>query len=60
MSKTAAKKWSVWVGGVEVNDYYLTKEHAQDIAFDYVDDDYDDVVIMDTDGNEERVTKVTS
>ena len=40
------KKYSVWVGGVEVNDYYLTKEKAEDLAFEYKDDGYDDVHII--------------
>lgn len=37
--------WSVWAGGVEVNDYYLTLEQARVIANIYKDDGYDDVVI---------------
>jgi hypothetical protein len=43
------KRFSVWVGGVEVNDYYLTEKEAKDLAFEYEDDDYDDVVIADND-----------
>ena len=35
----------VWVGGVEVNDYYVTKERAEEIAEYYRKDGYDDVVI---------------
>jgi hypothetical protein len=37
--------WTVWVGGTEVNDYYLTKEKAERLAQLYRDDDYDDVVV---------------
>lgn len=38
-------KWTVWVGGVEVNDYYLTKGKADSIAFDYITLGYDDVIV---------------
>ena len=36
-------KYTVWVGGVEVNDHYLTHEQALALAYEY--DDYDDVQI---------------
>ena len=39
------KKYSVWVGGTEVNDYYLTYERATEIYQEYVDKGYDDTVI---------------
>jgi hypothetical protein len=39
------KIWSVWVGDVEVNDFLLTREEAEDLAQEYIDDGYDDVVI---------------
>ena len=39
------KIYTVWVGGVEVNDYLLTKEDAEYLAQEYIDDGYDDVVI---------------
>lgn len=39
------EKWTVWVGGIEVNDYYLTKEEAEDLAQEYEADGYDDVQI---------------
>ena len=39
------KKFTVWVGGVEVNDYYLTKKEAENLAEEYRNDGYDDVVI---------------
>jgi hypothetical protein len=38
-------KYTVWVGGIEVNDFYLTKEQAEDLAFEYEQDGYDDVCI---------------
>jgi hypothetical protein len=39
------KKYTVWVGGVEVNDYYLTKEEANNLALEYKNNGYDDVII---------------
>lgn len=44
------KKYSVWVGGCEVNDYYLTKEQAEDLAEEYKADGYDDVEIEEVEG----------
>ena len=32
------KKFSVWVGGTEVNDQLLTREEAENLAFEYEDD----------------------
>jgi len=40
-----SKKYVVWCGGVEVNDYYLTKQDAEKLAQTYIDDGYDDVVV---------------
>lgn len=40
--------YSVWVGGVEVNDHYLTREAAATIAEEYSNDGYDDVCITAT------------
>ena len=37
--------WTVWVGGGEVNSYLLTKEEAEDIARDWKDKGYDEVVV---------------
>lgn len=37
--------YTVWVGGVEVNDYLLTLEQAESIAKNWIDDGYDDVQI---------------
>ena len=42
---TNKMKYTVWVGGTEVNDFYLTKEQAEDLAFEYKQDGYDDVCI---------------
>ena len=36
-------KYTVFVGGVEVNDYLLTKKEADLLAFEYKIDGYDDV-----------------
>lgn len=37
--------YTVWVGGVEVNDHYLTLDRAKMLAFEYQIDGYDDVII---------------
>ena len=39
------EKHSVWVGGVEVNDYLLSRQQAEELAEEYKADGYDDVVI---------------
>jgi hypothetical protein len=36
------KTYSVWVGGVEVNDYYLTKQEAETLAAEYRAQGYTD------------------
>ena len=38
--------YSVWVGANEVNNYYLTKQDAIDLAEEYEDNGYDDVYIV--------------
>jgi hypothetical protein len=38
-------KYTVWVGGIEVNDCLLSLEKAENLAFEYREDGYDDVVI---------------
>ena len=40
--------YSVYVGGLEVNDYYMTKSEAENLASQY-DVDYDDVAIIQID-----------
>jgi hypothetical protein len=37
--------YSVWVGGSEVNDYELSLAQAELLAQEFIDADYDDVVI---------------
>ena len=37
--------YTVWVGGVEANDFYLTKDEAQAVADDFILEGYDDVYI---------------
>jgi hypothetical protein len=46
------RKFSVWVGGVEVNDYYLTEIQANSLAKQYCDQGYDDVLIEELEGEE--------
>ena len=40
-----SKDYTVWVGGVEVNDYYLSKKEAVKLSEIYEDRGYDDVVV---------------
>lgn len=37
--------YSVWCGGVEINDYYLTKLKAKTLMKNYIDKGYVDVNI---------------
>jgi len=37
--------WTVWVGGGEVNSYYLSETQAKDIAQAWIDKGYDEVVV---------------
>lgn len=46
-------RWSVFVGGVEVHDYLKDFMGAGHIAQQYLDDDYDDVVLYQYDTGEE-------
>lgn len=41
----SAPNWTVWVGGGEVNSYYLSETQAKDIAQAWIDKGYDDVVV---------------
>lgn len=41
------KIYSVWVGASEVNNNYLAYNAAQDLAAEYINDGYDNVVIRD-------------
>jgi len=38
-------EYTVWVGGVEVNDYLLPKEEAEELADEYRENGYDDVSV---------------
>ena len=38
-------KYTVWVGGVEVNDYEMTLVDAEVLAEEYKEDGYDDVSV---------------
>lgn len=38
--------YTVWVGGVEVNDYLLDKDNAEQLANQYKQDGYDDVIFQ--------------
>ena len=39
------KEYTVWVGGMEVNDHYLTKESALKLADEYLAEGYEDVSV---------------
>jgi len=39
------KTWTVWVGGVEINDHYLTHARALEVAKTWKSDGYDDVAL---------------
>jgi len=40
--------WTVWVGGVEVNNYLLTQAQAEELAQAWRNDGYDDAVAENT------------
>jgi len=37
--------WTVWVGGGEINSYYLTQAQAEELAQVWIDKGYDEVVV---------------
>lgn len=41
--------YTVFVGGTEVTAFYLSKEQAEQLAQDYIDEGYDDVAIVEVD-----------
>ena len=41
--------YTVWVGGGEINAYYLTYEQATELANEYIRAGYNDVVIEEID-----------
>lgn len=40
------ENYTVWVGGSEINDYYLSLDEVQSLAKLYLDQGYDDVIIQ--------------
>ena len=38
-------RYTLWVGGSEVNNYYLTLIEAEELADEYIEGGYDDVQI---------------
>ena len=38
---TYEKKYTVWVGGVEVTDYYIDRDTADELLMEYIDKGYD-------------------
>tara|TARA_Y100000310_G_scaffold209933_1_gene210546 strand:- start:261 stop:434 length:174 start_codon:yes stop_codon:yes gene_type:complete len=46
--------YTVWVGGSEVNDYYLDRDGALRLAQLYIDDGYDDVNIEEAKEKEKK------
>ncbi len=39
-------QYTVWVGGTEVNDQYITKVQAMALANVFIDEDYNDVCVF--------------
>ena len=39
------KKFNMWIGRTKINDQLLTIEQAENLAFEYEDDGYDNVII---------------
>ena len=42
----STQKYTVWVGGVEVNDFYLLWTEAVAIASEFISDGYQDVQVQ--------------
>ena len=38
-------KWTVWVGGGEINSFYLDKKSAEELAQVWIDKGYDEVSV---------------
>lgn len=38
-------EWAVWVGGLEVNEFHLPIDEAQQLALEYLVEGYEDVAI---------------
>jgi hypothetical protein len=37
--------WTIWVGGSEINRYYLSQSEAVSIAREWIDEGYSDVIV---------------
>jgi len=46
LADDTSSKYTVWVGGTEVNAYYVEYDEACSIAKKYIDEGYDDVIIQ--------------
>ena len=57
---TGESVYTVYIGGTEVNDYFLTYQEAMNLAFDYYDDDYpkEDIEVFDCTNGYETATLV--
>jgi len=44
-NQESKKSYTVWVGGIEVVDYLLTKDEANDVREHYMSEGYTDVEI---------------
>lgn len=57
---TGKAVYSVFIGGTEVNDYFLTYREAMNLAFDYYDDDWskEDIEVFDCTNGYENATLV--
>jgi hypothetical protein len=42
----STQKYTVWVGGIEVNDFYLLWTEAVAIASEFISDGYQDVQVQ--------------
>lgn len=50
-AKTNLGEYTVWVGGVEVNDHLLTQDKATALAKSYLADGYEDIKVVNTTTN---------
>ena len=46
-------KYTVWVGSVEVSDYYLSLENATRLADEWEDGGYNDIIIEEVNNEQE-------
>ena len=52
-----SKRYTVWVGGTEVNDFYLTKEKAEELYDGYIEREYYDTYIEEIPMTLEKITQ---